>query len=97
MSFAIYDDKFPDEMKITELFPLYKNDGSNLMENYSPVSIYLKCLQYTKESYRIKLTQTSILCSFRAGYSTQHTLIRLLGKWGKFLDRSGLVGTILMD
>ena len=40
---------------------------------------------------------SNILCSFRAGYSTQHALIRLLEKWRRYLDSSGLVRTILMD
>ena len=38
-----------------------------------------------------------ILCGFREGYSTQHTLIRLIENWRKRLDVSGIVGTILMD
>ena len=37
------------------------------------------------------------LCGFRAGYSTQHALIRLLEKWRKCLDTFGMVGKILMD
>ena len=39
---------------------------------------------------------SKILCGFRAGYSTQHILIRLLEKW-RCLDRSSLVGKILID
>ena len=40
---------------------------------------------------------SEILCGFREGYSTQHTLIMLIEKWGKCLDASGIVGTILID
>ena len=40
---------------------------------------------------------SEILCGCREGYSTQHALIRLIGKWRKCLDASGIVGTILMD
>ena len=38
-----------------------------------------------------------ILCGFRKAHSTQHALFRLLQAWGKELDNSGNVGTILMD
>ena len=38
------------------------------------------------------------MCRFREGYSTQYALIiRLIEKWRKCLDASGIVGTILID
>ena len=45
--------------------------------------------------FQEKLSES--LCGFREGYSTQHALIRLIEKWRKCLDASGIVGTILMD
>ena len=38
-----------------------------------------------------------LLCGFRKAHSTQHALFKLLQRWQKGLDNSGLVGTILMD
>ena len=38
-----------------------------------------------------------LLCGFHKAHSTQHALFRLLQKWQKELDSSGIVGTILMD
>ena len=38
-----------------------------------------------------------LLCGFCKAHSTQHALFRLLQKWQKELDSSGIVGTILMD
>ena len=38
------------------------------------------------------------LCGFRKDYSTQHTLINMITKWQKCLDKKGgVVGTLLMD
>ena len=37
------------------------------------------------------------LCGFRKGLSTQHALLNLLKNWQKCLDKSGVVGTVLMD
>ena len=34
---------------------------------------------------------------FRKGHSTQHTLLNLLKNWQKPLDKSGVIGTVLMD
>ena len=38
-----------------------------------------------------------LLCGFHKAHSTRHALFRLLQKWQKELDSSGIVGTILMD
>ena len=38
-----------------------------------------------------------LLCGFRKAHSTQNALFKLLQRWQKELDNSGLVGTILMD
>ena len=37
------------------------------------------------------------MCGFRKGYSTQHALLNLLKNWQKTLDRSGVLGTVLID
>ena len=39
----------------------------------------------------------SLLCGFRKAHCTQHALFTLLDKWQNELDKSGFVGTILMD
>ena len=37
------------------------------------------------------------LCGFRKGHSTQYALLNLLKNWQKCLDKSGVVGTVLID
>ena len=100
---AIYDCKFPDEMKVAEFIPVYKNDDSNLKENYRPIrvlpavsKIYERVLKDQIQPYFHEIL-SNILCAFRARYSTQYALIRLLEKLRRCLDSSGLVGTILVD
>ena len=100
---SIYDCKFPDEMKVAELIPVYKNDDSNLKKKYRPISflptvskVYARVLKDQISPYFHQILW-NILCGFRAGYSTQHALTRLLEKWRRCLDSSSLVGTILMD
>ena len=39
----------------------------------------------------------AILCDFRKTHSTQHAYFKLLQAWQEELDKSGFVGTILMD
>ena len=38
-----------------------------------------------------------LLCGFRKGFSTQHSIFRLLQKWQNALDNKKVIGTILMD
>ena len=37
------------------------------------------------------------LYGFRKGHSTKHTLLNLLKNWQKTLDKSDVIGTVLMD
>ena len=37
------------------------------------------------------------MCSFRKGHSTQYALLNLLKNWQETLDKSGVIGTVLMD
>ena len=53
--------------------------------------IYDQLSQYL-EKYR-----NSLLCGFRKAHSSQHALFKLLQAWQEELDKSGFVGTILMD
>ena len=89
-------------MKLADLIPGYKNDDSNSKKDYRPISVlpavskvYERVLKDQISSY-LHTILCNILCGFRAGYSTQQALIRWLEKWKKFLDRTALVGKILI-
>ena len=100
---ATYDCKFSDKIKIAEPSPIYKNENPDFKGNYRPISVlpavskvYDRVLKDQINPYFHEIL-SNILYVFRAGYSTQHALIRMLIKWRRCLDTSGLVGTILMD
>ena len=61
--------------------------NSNRFERllYDPLSDYL-------DKYL-----NTLLCGFRKAHSTQNALFKLLQAWQEELDKSGFVGTILMD
>ena len=40
---------------------------------------------------------SKFLCGFRKGHSTQHALLNLLKQWQESLDKSHVVGTVLLD
>ena len=51
---------------------------------------------YQLSEYLKKYLNT-LLCGFRKAHSIQHALFKLLQTWQEKLDKSGFVGTILMD
>ena len=100
---AILNEKFPSELKMAEVIPIFKKDAPFEKANYRPISllpslskVYEKLIyQQLKTFFENKLSP--LLCGFRSRYSTQHALLNLINKWHSCLDNSGVVGTILMD
>ena len=71
--------------------------------NYRPISllpviskIFERVLFEQIEKFSEKILSPK-LCGFRKGHSTQHALLNLLKNWQKTLDKSGVIGTVLMD
>ena len=69
---AIYDCKFPDDRKLAELIPVYKNDNSNSKEFYRPISVlpavskvYERVLKDQISSYFLEILSNTF-CGFRA-------------------------------
>ena len=52
---------------------------------------------YDQLSEYLEKYVNTLLCGFRKAHSTQHALFKLLQTWKEELDKSGFVGTILMD
>jgi hypothetical protein len=95
--------KFPETLKLAEVTPIFKKGDKFLKENYRPISI-LPSL--SKDFERIIFNQLAgyfdsilhpQLCGFRSKHNTQHALMRMIGHWHQCLDKSGKVGSILMD
>ena len=100
---CISDGIFPSELKLASVVPVFKDGDTSCKEDYRPISI-LPSLSKVFE--RLLFAQISsffgnkfskFLCGFRANYSTQHALLRLITQWQSCLDSHGKVGTILMD
>ena len=45
----------------------------------------------------VKKYLSPFLCGYRKGFSTQHTLLALIEKWRKIMDKKGFGGAVLMD
>ena len=94
---------FPDELKIADIVPVFKKEDQNDKTNCRPISllpliskIFEKFLYEQIGDFPNKILSPK-LCGYRKGRSTQHALLNLLQNWQKCLDKSGVVGTVLMD
>ena len=102
-SAMIMHSEFPDDLKLTDIHPLYKSVDATNKKNYRPISI-LPAISKVFE----KLLQEQIagfvdgflykyMFGYRKGYNTQYALITLLEKWAIMLNNHCYAGTIIMD
>ena len=94
---------FPDALKVADIIPVFKKEDPNNKGNYRPISllpiiskIFERVLFEQIEKFSEKILSRK-LRGFRKNHSTQHALLNLLKNWQKFLDKSGVIGTVLMD
>ena len=95
---------FPNEAKIALVSPLdKKTPDKNSVLNYRPVSIlptFSKIFGKVIKNYLMKSMDnffSPYLSAYRASYSTQHVLLRLIEEWKTNLDNNFAVGAVLMD
>ena len=95
---------FPDNAKIASVVPVDKGKTDKYdFLSYRPVSIlnvfskiYEKVIKNQLMSYFEKYF-SPFISAYRKSYSTQQVLIRLLEEWREKLDKSFVVGAVLMD
>ena len=101
---CIKQNKFPNELKIADITPIFKKEDPLDKTNYRPLSIlptvaniFERILFNQVQRFSNKFL-SPLLCAFRTGYSTQYALINLFQKCQKSLEASeGIVRTWLMN
>ena len=95
--------KLPDELKESEVIPLYKKLDPFQKENYRPVSllphvskvferiIYKQIMSYVTNLFSDYIT------GFRKPHGSQHCLVEMLENWKSALDKSESVCALFMD
>ena len=95
--------EFPNELKLAEIFPIFKKDEIHLKENYRAISILpaiskiFERLLDTQIMEYMNSKLSPLLCGFRKGYNTQHPIIRLIEKLRSALDKGETGAVLLMD
>ena len=76
--------KFPSNLKIADVTPVFKKNNQLSKENYRPVSVLpiisklFEKLMQNQINLHIKSFLLSYLCGYRKDFNTQHALISLI-------------------
>ena len=95
--------KFPSNLKLADIAPIYKKKNPEAKENYRPVSVlpvlskvFERLIQKQINSF-ITDYLSDFLCSYRQGFSTQHASIKLTESSRQSLDSRGYSEAVSMD
>ena len=94
--------KFPDELKLSEVIPLYKKLDPLKKENYRPVSllphvskVFERIIYKQIMSYVTNLL-SDYITGFRKSHGSQHCLVKMLENWKSALNNES-VCALFMD
>ena len=94
---------FPDDLKLADITPIFKKEGSLNKENYRPISILshlskvFERILYKQIDSFMKNKFSPYLCGFRKNHTAQYSLLKMIKNWKKRLDNGEKVGAIFMD
>ena len=100
---AINESEFPKELKDADVPTVFKRGVATTKVNYRPISVLPSASKIFERILKGQMggffnpILSSLLSGFREGYSTQHSLVRVIEAWRRSLDSSDIVGTILTD
>ena len=95
--------KFPKELKLADVSPIFKKLETILVKNYRPVSILhviSKIFERIMQKQIVCFTEKHLspfLSGYRKGVSSQYALLSMIEQWKLSLDNHSFGGGILMD
>ena len=103
VNYSLRENIFPEELKRSEVIPLYNKLDPLKKENYRPVS-HLPHVSKVFERIIYKQINTYMenklskcLTGFRKSHGTQHLLVTMLEKWKKAVDDGEYVSPLFLD
>ena len=103
INYSIINSKFPIDLKMADVSPVFKKEDACNKENYRAVSllptvykIYENILATQINDY-IDNYFSDYLCGFRKGHSSQHCLLVMFENMTKSIDSKGAACALLTD
>ena len=90
---SLTNNKFPDDLKLADVTPVFKSGDKTNVKNYRPISVLptvSKLLERIMQNQIISHIE-NYLCGYRKGYGTQHALVSLIEKWRASIDKGGIL------
>ena len=103
INYTIKEGKFPAELKHSEVMPLFKKKDPLKKRNYRPVSLLphsskvFERIIYKQINVNIENKLSKFITGFRKLHGSQHSIVTLLEKWRKALDKKEYICVLLMD
>ena len=100
---SLKESTFLDELKQSEVIPVYKKLDPLQKENHRPVSLLphiskvFERVIYKQINNFMENKISKCVTGFRKSHGTQHSLIAMLEKWKKALDKEENLSAIFMD
>ena len=100
---SLKESTFPDELKQSEVIRVYKKLDALQKENYRPVCLLphiskvFERVIYNQINSFVENKISKCDTGFRKSHDTQHSLIVMLEKWKKALDKEENMSAIFMD
>ena len=102
-NYCIDKGEFPNDLKHTDIVPIYKKNKKYEKENYRPISILSNLSKVYEKLMYNQLYEyfDNILfpnqCAFRKWYNAQHCLLVMIKKFKEAIDMSNEFGALLTD
>ena len=100
---CILECRFPHDLKIADISPVYKKDDSLCKNNYRSVNVLVVLSKVFEKMVANQLSEFILnllhakLSAYRKGYSCQHVLLQLTEYWRDALDDHDFAGAIATD
>ena len=94
---------FPSDLKLAQVTPVFKRLDFMNKENYRGVSLLFHMFKvfernlYNQLNDLMKDRLSNILTSFRKDHSAQNSLLIMIEKWKRALDKNMKIGAVFMD
>ena len=102
-NFSIQHSSFPQELKLWEVIQVYKKLDPLQKENYRPVRLLPHVSKASERIIHKQITNymtdklAHSITGFRKSHGTQNSLVVMLEKWKRALDKGEYVAALFMD
>ena len=103
INYSFQHNSIPQELKLSEMIPLYRKLDPLQKEDYRPASLLLQTSKVFERIIHKQITNymkdksNKSITGFKKSHGTQHSLVVMLEKWKRATDKGQCVSAFFMD